>query len=147
LGGADYAYGGAGDDTVDGGDGNDLIAGNAGDDRLYGKDGNDVLIGGTGADLVMGENGNDLLFDGTVTYDDPNSAPPIGSDSSHAFGDASDLAMTALLADWSTDNAIAAAFLASTHDSFLDSLSGGDGSDTASPGPFPLDTGDWEFLI
>ena len=113
---------------------------------LYGKDGNDVLIGGTGADLVMGENGNDLLVGGTITYDDPSTAPPIGNDTSHAVGDASDLAMTALLADWSTDSAIAAAFLASTHDSFLDSLSGGDGLDTASLGS-SLDAGDWESLL
>jgi len=40
---------------------------------------------------------------------------------------------------WWTD------FLAITHDSFLDTLSGGDGTDTASPGPG--DTGDWELLI
>jgi Ca2+-binding RTX toxin-like protein len=163
MGGNDYVYGGAGDDTADGGEGddrlyggdgndtltggagNDLIAGGAGNDQLYGKDGNDVLIGGTGADLLLGENGNDLLFDGNVSYDDPGTAPPAGSDDSHAFGDASDLAMTALLADWSSDNLIAAAFLAITHDSFLDTLSGGDGADTASPGSG--DTGDWELLI
>src|SRR5262249_27111110 len=116
-----------------------------GNDQIYGKDGHDVLIGGSGADLVSGDAGNDLLLDGTVIYDDPDTAPPAGDDASHAFRDASDLAMTALLTDWSSDNLIAAAFLASTHDSFLDTLSGGDGADTASPGAG--DTGDWEFVI
>ncbi|MGE3806008.1 MAG: hypothetical protein AB7K24_15150, partial [Gemmataceae bacterium] len=39
--------GGDGDDTVDGGAGNDLLIGGLGTDWLRGGDGNDLLIGGT----------------------------------------------------------------------------------------------------
>ncbi|WP_334406816.1 VCBS domain-containing protein [Bradyrhizobium sp. AZCC 2289] len=74
---AQIAYGGAGDDTINGtgvndiiygGSGNDTIKGNGGDDTIYGgsgsdtingNNGNDTIIGGFGADLLTGSNGND----------------------------------------------------------------------------------------
>lgn len=81
------AYGGNGDDTLRGGEGNDLLVGENGSDvlrggvgndkllgafdgwagefegydHLYGGDGDDELWGGDGRDLLAGENGNDLL--------------------------------------------------------------------------------------
>jgi serralysin len=71
------ARGGAGDDTILGGnpsrdggdylygdDGNDVIRGFSMHDGLYGGAGDDVLDGGSYADVVRGETGNDSLYGG-----------------------------------------------------------------------------------
>jgi Ca2+-binding RTX toxin-like protein len=55
--------GGAGDDSLSGGNGNDKIDGGAGNDYLFGRNGNDTLDGGTGGDEILG--GNDI---DTVDY-------------------------------------------------------------------------------
>ncbi|HEX5104813.1 MAG TPA: calcium-binding protein [Pirellulaceae bacterium] len=164
YGGNDYAFGGWGNDTIDGGlgddrlfggegddyilgnSGNDLLAGNAGNDRLYGQAGHDVLIGGLGADQLIGDSGNDLLVDGTIGYDPAGAMGP-GSDASTFAGDASDVALLALLADW-LDNFLLDSHdgLAITHDTDPDKLSGGLGFDTAA-GLLPPDSGDWDFLL
>ena len=54
----------AGDDTRDGGNGNDAILGLAGNDTLNGDNGNDVLDGNNGRDNLAGGNGNDVLDGG-----------------------------------------------------------------------------------
>ncbi len=68
--GDDLLAGGAGDDTVDGGKGNDVINGNAGNDVLIGGSGadslnggddQDILDGGLGADTLNGGLGNDVI--------------------------------------------------------------------------------------
>jgi Ca2+-binding RTX toxin-like protein len=51
-----------GNDTLDGGNGNDAILGLAGNDTLNGGNANDVLDGGGGDDTMTGGNGNDMLF-------------------------------------------------------------------------------------
>ncbi|WP_319826022.1 calcium-binding protein [Thalassovita sp.] len=53
--------GGAGDDTLTGGDGKDKIRVGAGDDEIDGADGNDRLLGQKGNDTLSGGNGNDRL--------------------------------------------------------------------------------------
>jgi serralysin len=53
-----------GDDTRDGGNGNDAILGLAGNDTLNGDNGNDVLDGNNGRDNLAGGNGNDVLDGG-----------------------------------------------------------------------------------
>ena len=58
---ADWAWGGAGNDTLTGRGGADWLAGGAGNDLLYGGDGDDTLIGGAGGDRLEGGSGLDLV--------------------------------------------------------------------------------------
>ena len=55
---------GAGEDFVQGGADGDFLDGGAGSDILFGGAGNDTLIGGEGDDNLDGEEGNDLLTGG-----------------------------------------------------------------------------------
>jgi Ca2+-binding RTX toxin-like protein len=59
-----YILGGAGDDTITGGDENDTIFGGSGDDSVVGGNGNNVLYGGKGNDTLIGGAGNDYLNGG-----------------------------------------------------------------------------------
>lgn len=60
----DYLEGNLGDDVLVGGDGEDILVGGAGADELYGKKHDDVLDGGAGNDYLEGNLGNDLLVGG-----------------------------------------------------------------------------------
>ena len=60
--GNDTLIGGSGNDQLFGGAGNDTLLGKAGNDLLFGGDGNDTLIGGTGNDQMFGQAGNDLMI-------------------------------------------------------------------------------------
>src|SRR4051812_2076608 len=62
--GNDTFLGGAGSETVDGGDGNDKLVGGLGSDRLTGAAGNDRLDGGLGNDKLTGGEGRDSLTGG-----------------------------------------------------------------------------------
>jgi Ca2+-binding RTX toxin-like protein len=64
LGGNDTARGGDGNDVIDGGNGADRLFGGAGDDRMLGGAGADRLEGGDGNDLLDGGAGNDILTGG-----------------------------------------------------------------------------------
>ncbi|MGH6718036.1 MAG: calcium-binding protein, partial [Alphaproteobacteria bacterium] len=57
--GIENALGGAGDDIVIGGGGNNKLAGGAGDDVLLGGGGNDSFIGGDGDDVLVASAGAD----------------------------------------------------------------------------------------
>ena len=61
---ADFIIGTDGDDTLNGGGGNDRLVGGKGDDTLNGGDGDDLLVGGKGADTLNGGAGID-----TVSYE------------------------------------------------------------------------------
>ncbi|PIT61480.1 hypothetical protein BHC47_00835 [Snodgrassella alvi] len=63
--GNDALWGRNGDDTLNGGDGNDELNGENGNDILFGGNGNDTLNGGAGNDILYGQNGNDILIGGT----------------------------------------------------------------------------------
>ncbi|MBI4021798.1 MAG: hypothetical protein HY372_00400 [Candidatus Andersenbacteria bacterium] len=52
----------AGDDNLDGTNGNDLIFGLEGEDRIDGKNGDDCIVGGPDDDRLDGDNGNDVMF-------------------------------------------------------------------------------------
>jgi Ca2+-binding RTX toxin-like protein len=60
----DIIYGGAGDDGLSGGDGNDDIYGGPGDDLLLGDLGNNRLYGWAGNDIIRGDTGDDLIDGG-----------------------------------------------------------------------------------
>jgi Ca2+-binding RTX toxin-like protein len=62
--GNDILNGGAGDDNLSGQAGNDTVSGGAGDDGVRGSIGNDILDGGAGNDALFGEDGNDILDGG-----------------------------------------------------------------------------------
>lgn len=61
----DVLRGGVGDDTVNGGEGTDYVYGEAGDDKVYGGEGNDRLYGDSGNDRIHGGAGRDLIRDGS----------------------------------------------------------------------------------
>ena len=53
-----------GNDTVNGGDGNDALFGQGGDDTINGGIGNDFIDAGSGLDTVSGGDGNDTIYGG-----------------------------------------------------------------------------------
>ena len=63
--GADIVAGGSAADVLDGGTGNDSIDGNGGDDTITGGQGADTLLGGAGADLLDGGTEADSLDGGS----------------------------------------------------------------------------------
>ena len=78
----EWVRGSTGDDTLDGSGvggpveiyglaGNDTITGGAGDDILWGDEGDDTINGGAGMDMIVGGDGADTLNGGgSATYDD-----------------------------------------------------------------------------
>ncbi len=56
--------GGAGNDSLEGGNGNDILTGLDGNDSIGGGNGNDHLYGNMGADTVSGGDGDDLVGGG-----------------------------------------------------------------------------------
>lgn len=67
------AFGGAGNDSLTGNDGINLLRGGAGSDKLYGLGGGDSLDGSTGADTLSGGAGADI-FDFNSVNDSLSSA-------------------------------------------------------------------------
>lgn len=63
-GGNDIVSGGNGKDWLEGGLGDDTVRGNNGVDSLFGQDGNDALYGDNGNDLLDGGLNDDSLFGG-----------------------------------------------------------------------------------
>ncbi|APX11284.1 Hint domain-containing protein [Tateyamaria omphalii] len=76
-GGDDSLSGGQGDDDIDGGEGNDVLDGGQGQDELIGGAGNDTLVGGTGDDTLLGGAGEDLI---TLGPDNDRAEGGTGSD-------------------------------------------------------------------
>jgi Ca2+-binding RTX toxin-like protein len=58
-------YGGAGNDTLTGGQGSNFLDGGDGNDNLTGGAVNDVLVGGRGQDTLAAVGGDDILIGGT----------------------------------------------------------------------------------
>ncbi len=62
--GNDLVDGAGGADNITGGDGNDTLRGDGGDDSLTGGNGDDFIVGGIGNDKIEAEAGNDSVFGG-----------------------------------------------------------------------------------
>jgi Ca2+-binding RTX toxin-like protein len=62
--------GGAGNDLLVAGGGNDILLGGTGNDHLIARFGRDILIGGEGRDHLQGGTGSDLLIGGSTIYDE-----------------------------------------------------------------------------
>jgi Ca2+-binding RTX toxin-like protein len=61
AGGNDTLNGGDGNDKLYGAGGNDTLNGGKGNDKLYGGSGNDTLNGGPGTNIYSGGPGNDTI--------------------------------------------------------------------------------------
>jgi PKD repeat protein len=64
-----FVYGGAGNDTLTGGDGPAVLVGGDGNDALTGGAARDILIGGLGADSLSGGGDDDVLIPGSTLFD------------------------------------------------------------------------------
>lgn len=62
-------YGGAGNDKLTGGTGDDILVGGDGADKLTGGAGRDLLIGGDGEDKILGDSEEDILVGGYTLHD------------------------------------------------------------------------------
>ena len=92
---------GDGNDTLEGGDGNDLLFGMGGNDQLDGGDGNDLLFGGSGDDYIDGGEGRDTIYAGDgndiIVYDSNDYLVSGGSGIDFMVSDDSTLSLTKLL--------------------------------------------------
>ncbi len=95
-------FGGAGNDVLSGGKGNDRLDGGTGNDEMYGNQGNDILLGGLGDDALIGSHGRDILIGGRggdTLLGHWNDDLLIAGTTSH---DQSASALTAILAEWTS---------------------------------------------
>jgi len=67
-GGDDYAEGGEGLDVIYGQGGNDIIMGSSNDEEITGDDGNDIIDGGAGLDTLSGNAGDDIFVFSDLTH-------------------------------------------------------------------------------
>jgi Ca2+-binding RTX toxin-like protein len=129
-------------DTINAGNGDDIVRGLGGNDLLSGGRGNDVLYGGDGGDTVSGDTGNDKLIGGagadnldggagtdTANYADSTAGVTVFLEATrqgqNAGGDALGDTLTGI------ENLVGSAFDDRlTGDADVNVLQGGDGSDT-----------------
>jgi len=116
--GNDLLFGDAGNDTLKGGQGNDVLHGGDGDDKLRGEAGSNILIGGLGSDVLRAGKGRDehhIVIGGTVS-----------------FADTLETALTAIMAEWSSDR---------DFETRVQNITDGSGSDDRLNGDFYLQLG------
>jgi Ca2+-binding RTX toxin-like protein len=75
--------------TINGGAGNDKLGGGEGDDTINGDDGNDLIRGGEGADILNGGAGNDFI----LAADGESDTIDGGDDATDADGTSGDVAV------------------------------------------------------
>jgi uncharacterized delta-60 repeat protein len=111
-------YGGAGNDTIDGGEADSILIGGDGNDILRGGGGRNILIGGLGADQIHGRKGGDILVAGWADYDTPTAA--------------NQQTLAAIQADWLSGGQNVTSWLSAStvhDDGAVDRLKGGKGLD------------------
>jgi Ca2+-binding RTX toxin-like protein len=84
--GRNLLFGNAGNDRIVGGIGADLLDGGDGIDLLAGGAGDDVLIGGEGADVMAGQAGSDLMIGGAASSEDPDAMAAVLNDWANGQG-------------------------------------------------------------
>lgn len=123
--GHDRLFGGDDDDVLNGRNGHDVLYGEAGNDRLRGYVGNDMLFGGVGRDYLVGDGGNNVLVGGEggdrlgaatgrnimigsagrdIVGGGDGGAILISGTTTH---DANEVALLAILAEWSSSRTLA----------------------------------------
>ncbi len=130
--GADVIYGGANNDVLYGGGGNDIVQGDAGNDVMYGGTGDDSILGVSGNDTGYGEDGNDYMVagsEGVAFYGGAGNDTLSGGYAASTLdgGDGNDLITGYAGAD-RIDGGAGADSL--TGGAGNDSIAGGDGNDT-----------------
>ena len=84
------AYGGAGNDTIYGSDGDDHLAGGSGNDRIFGLGGDDHLYGDDGFDLelsaILGLTPRVVQLVTEAVPGGPSTADPLGAGSDELYG-------------------------------------------------------------
>jgi hypothetical protein len=143
--GDDCLFGRGGNDFLHGGRGDDLLLGGRGEDRLYGDEGTDDLRGGEESDIVVAGSGHDRLdggeqddlliggFGADVVRAGSGDDLVAGNYSQHgavAFaGDAHDLALQMILAQWRATKSPGLLDAGLQEDHAADELFGEEGSD------------------
>jgi hypothetical protein len=69
-----WIYGGAGNDELMGGSGDNVLFGEDGDDTLIGSIGRNLIVGGAGSDRLQGRPGEDIVVGGTTVWDNNETA-------------------------------------------------------------------------
>ncbi len=123
--GADALVGGLGNDTLVGYGGNDSLWGEAGNDTLRGMDGDDQLMGGDGNDQMEGGNGNDKLWGGNG-----NDVLLGGYGNDQLMGDAGNDQLNGQIGNDMHWGGTGNDTIISIDASFAEYVEGGDGSDT-----------------
>ena len=102
-------WGGAGNDKIKGGSGNDILLGEAGDDNLWGGDGRDIVIGGMGADQIHGDSQDDILIAGFTMFEASftTSAPSAFGTTAAMTHQQRRAALEAILAEWASNRTYA----------------------------------------
>jgi hypothetical protein len=120
--------GGAGNDTIAGDSGNDILIGGAGNDTLTAGGGRDLLFGGLGADTLNGGADQSILISGTTKFDTNLTM----IDSLLAYWSRTDLTYATRVAALKAGSVAGVSALNATNivnDTFADKLNGGAGAD------------------
>jgi hypothetical protein len=99
------AYGTVGFDFLTGDAGNNILDGGEGNDSILGMAGNDILIGGLGSDTIRGAQGDNLSISGYVNFDTGGTTSAYGIPSQYK-----PFVLRSMMNQWATGNQTDAQF-------------------------------------